>query len=170
MPYAAIPFAIILLIGPILRVVTSGAPSEVSRILRRVFAVTPSRSPRRFLHRSNLACYEGDMQCGRCGDVRELALEAASRYVAMDPIRETTADPAGGRLRSRGARRRPTTRRSSDSSTGMVMRISVSQAVAHFTVGELAHRAHPGRARTGRRDRGPAAKGQSDPIGAQASA
>ena len=73
--------------------------------------------------------------------VTDLAREAAARYVAMVPIRTIITKHVVKAVDDRGAvppeHRERVIQRFTDRFVDIVVRIFVSQAVAHFTVGEL---------------------------------
>ena len=74
--------------------------------------------------------------------VTDLAREAAARYVAMVPIRAIITEHVAKAVDEKGAavppeQRETVIQRFTDRFVDIVVRIFVSQAVAHFTVGEL---------------------------------
>ena len=75
-------------------------------------------------------------------NVTDLAREAALRYVAMLPIRAIITEHVAKAVDEKGAavppeQRETVIQRFTDRFVDIVVRIFVSQAVAHFTVGEL---------------------------------
>ena len=73
--------------------------------------------------------------------VTDLAREAALRYVAMVPIRAIITEHVAKAVDEKGAvppeQRETVIQRFTDRLVDIVVRIFVSQAVVHFTVGEL---------------------------------